>query len=101
MARQGWKGDHAGHSSAAKRGWAKRRRNEPRLRTRIGIPRFNRIGDATDGTGRHVTEYENSDLNNDELVLKYNAFREEHNEEQLQIIGRELEERGVVGQPDD
>ncbi len=105
MGRQGWKGEHGRHSSAATRGWKKRRRNQSRLRTLIGIPRltprFNQYGDAVDGSGRHVSEYENSELNNDELVLKYNAAHEAHDMDQLQIIGRELEERGVFGQPND
>lgn len=63
--------------------------------------RFNEFGDAIDGSGRHVTEFENADLSNDELVQKYNAFREAHDIEMLRIVGRELEERGVFGQPKD
>lgn len=31
---QGWKGDHQGHSQAAKRGWAKRNKDKPKRRIR-------------------------------------------------------------------
>ena len=104
---RGWHGESARHSAAARGAVVQRLTPEEIYqRYQLAFPRsrksrFNEFGDATDGSGRHVTEFENADLSNDELVQKYNAFREAHDIEMLRIVGRELEERGVFGQPND
>lgn len=41
------------------------------------VVRFNRYGDALDGSGRHITEFEDEDLSSDERQQKYEALAEE------------------------
>lgn len=60
--------------------------------------RFTQYGDAVaEDNVLHITEYEDDDLSKAELVFKYRAFIEGHEDKDLlDLIFRDIKNRGIV-----